>query len=405
MPNPVITVENICKEYIINHEKSAGQTTIREELSSLFDNRQKSAENSMTFSKQEIFRALDDVSFKVEAGTCLGIIGKNGAGKSTLLKILSRITTQTSGRIVLDGRVASLLEVGTGFHGDLTGRENVFLNGAILGMKRNEIRKKFDEIVAFAEVEKFLDTPVKKYSSGMYMRLAFSIAAHLEPEILLVDEVLAVGDHEFQKKCLGKMEEVSQTQGRTILFVSHNMDAVRSLCNRAIILQQGKLMSDSSVSEAVSIYLNTAGQQLENHFPYNGSRPSITSVSLNQHSLQSGKLELQIGFRSPFELHPIPGFVVYNALNVPVFGSNPRFHREGYSGQKKYEGTCTAVVNDLNLHSGHYLISVWLGDMIHDYDHKPEAVSFDYQNNNAYSFVPDPLLMGAVDKTCRWSVE
>ena len=187
----------------------------------------------------------------------VGVIGRNGAGKSTLLKILSRITEPTKGRITLRGRVASLLEVGTGFHPELTGRENISLNGAILGMSRGEIKSKFDEIVAFAGVEKFLDTPVKHYSSGMYVRLAFSVAAHLEPEILVIDEVLAVGDSEFQKKCLGKMEEVAKGRGRTILFVSHNMSAVRTLCSRAILLSEGKLIADGSVENVIESYLTT----------------------------------------------------------------------------------------------------------------------------------------------------
>jgi lipopolysaccharide transport system ATP-binding protein len=189
-------------------------------------------------SSREAFWALKDVSFEIKRGESVGIIGRNGAGKSTLLKLLSRITAPTTGRIELDGNVASLLEVGTGFHPELTGRENIYLNGAILGMQRSEIKGKFDEIVAFAEVEKFLDTPVKHYSSGMYVRLAFAVAAHLEPDVLIVDEVLAVGDAEFQKKCLGKMKSVSENDGRTVLFVSHNMQAVRQMCERVIFLKQ-----------------------------------------------------------------------------------------------------------------------------------------------------------------------
>jgi lipopolysaccharide transport system ATP-binding protein len=200
------------------------------------------------------FWALKDVSFEVRQGEVVGIIGRNGAGKSTLLKILSRITEPTEGRVKIRGRVASLLEVGTGFHPELTGRENIYLNGAILGMGRAEIKSKFDEIVAFAETEKFLDTPVKRYSSGMYVRLAFAVAAHLEPEILVVDEVLAVGDAAFQKKCLGKMGEVARG-GRTVLFVSHNMDAVRRLCGRAVWLESGRVMEDGPVNQTVSQYL------------------------------------------------------------------------------------------------------------------------------------------------------
>jgi len=203
----------------------------------------------------EEFWALKDVSFEVRRGEVLGIIGRNGAGKSTLLKILSRITEPSEGRVTINGRVASLLEVGTGFHPELTGRENIYLNGAILGMTRAEIRRKFDEIVAFAEVEKFLDTPVKRYSSGMYVRLAFAVAAHLEPEILVVDEVLAVGDAEFQKKCLGKMDEVSRRDGRTVLFVSHNMATMRLLCSHALLLHRGELLSADNVARVMERYL------------------------------------------------------------------------------------------------------------------------------------------------------
>lgn len=217
----------------------------------------------------EEFWALRDVSFEVERGDVVGIVGRNGAGKSTLLKILSKITEPTEGRIRLKGRVASLLEVGTGFHPELTGRENIFLNGAILGMGRTEIARKFDEIVAFAEIERFLDTPVKRYSSGMYVRLAFAVAAHLEPEILIVDEVLAVGDIEFQRKCLGKMKDVSQHDGRTVLFVSHNVAAVKALCRKGLFLEQGRVGVWGTVDQAVDAYMRAGGSGL-----FNGSIPS-----------------------------------------------------------------------------------------------------------------------------------
>ena len=213
-----------------------------------------------TPSAPDEFWALRDVSFDVQPGEVIGVIGRNGAGKSTLLKILSRITEPTSGEARIRGRVASLLEVGTGFHPELTGRENVFLNGAILGMTKQEIRNKFDEIVAFAEIEKFVDTPVKRYSSGMYVRLAFAVAAHLEPEILIVDEVLAVGDASFQKKCLGKMQEVSGRDGRTVLFVSHNMTAVQSLCSRGILMKNGQTAFIGNIEECVRQYLTAGGQ-------------------------------------------------------------------------------------------------------------------------------------------------
>lgn len=231
---PIISVEGLGKKYTIRHEGQGRYRALREDIfklpQRLFQRKQ----------DKEEFWALKDVSFDIMPGDRVGIIGRNGAGKSTLLKLLSRITEPSTGKITLRGRVASLLEVGTGFHPELTGRENIFLNGAILGMSRAEVRRKFDEIVDFAGVEKFLDTPVKRYSSGMYVRLAFAVAAHLEPEILIVDEVLAVGDAEFQKKCLGKMEQVGQ-DGRTVLFVSHNMAAVQRLCTTGMLLFSGKL--------------------------------------------------------------------------------------------------------------------------------------------------------------------
>ncbi len=236
-----IKVENLTKSYKIRHQKGVSRyKTIQESIVKI---------PQALFGKKtttEMFLALNDVSFEIKPGERLGIIGRNGAGKSTLLKVLSRITEPSSGKVSINGRVASLLEVGTGFHPELTGRENVFMNGAILGMSRLEIKKKFDEIIDFAEVEQFIDTPVKRYSSGMYVRLAFAVAAHLEPEILLIDEVLAVGDAQFQKKCLGKMEDVSKGQGRTVLFVSHNMAAVESLCTSGIQLSQGRNVSFSN---------------------------------------------------------------------------------------------------------------------------------------------------------------
>src|SRR5689334_23491071 len=247
---PIIKVEGLGKQYRL------GATT--RQYQTLRDSLARAARKPLDLlranGQSDMFWALRDVDFEVAPGEVMGIIGRNGAGKSTLLKILSRITEPTTGRAELYGRVASLLEVGTGFHPELTGRENIYLNGAILGMTRPEIQRKFDEIVAFAELEKFLDTPVKRYSSGMYMRLAFSVAAHLDPEILVVDEVLAVGDAVFQKKCLGRMRDIS-TEGRTVLFVSHNMAAIRSLCSRSILLSGGRKVFDGAANECVDRYL------------------------------------------------------------------------------------------------------------------------------------------------------
>jgi len=285
----VIKVENLGKKYIISHQQRERYTALRDVMAKGATRFGKKLLSPFTFhhspftDSKEDFWALKDVSFEIKQGERVGIIGRNGAGKTTLLKLLSRITEPTTGRITLKGRVASLLEVGTGFHPELTGRENIFLNGAILGMSKTEIKKKFDEIVDFAEIEKFLDTPVKRYSSGMYVRLAFAVAAHLEPEILVVDEVLAVGDAQFQKKCLGKMEDVGKG-GRTVLFVSHNMASLRTLCNIGIILDKGNIIQLSEIEDAISKYtditrvrdevfnaiflLNSQGEQID-YWPSN----------------------------------------------------------------------------------------------------------------------------------------
>jgi lipopolysaccharide transport system ATP-binding protein len=249
MTQPIIQARGLGKRYVLG--KASGRTTLREAVLSTF--RAPLRRLAGRREPEESFWALKDVDFDISPGEAVGIIGRNGAGKSTLLKVLSRITAPTTGEIQLRGKVASLLEVGTGFHGELSGRENIFLNGAIMGMTRAEVRARFDEIVAFAEVDKFLDTPVKRYSSGMYVRLAFAVAAHLQPEILVVDEVLAVGDASFQKKCLGKMENVA-SGGRTVLFVSHNMAAITRLCSRAILLSHGTVAADGPVNKVAAIY-------------------------------------------------------------------------------------------------------------------------------------------------------
>jgi len=259
-----IKVENLTKSYIIRHngERNVSfRETITNNIEKAFHGTKNILKsNAIPSSKKEEFKALENLNFEVQHGERIGIIGRNGAGKSTLLKLLSRITEPTKGRISTKGRIASLLEVGTGFHPELTGRENIYLNGAILGMHRAEIKNKFDEIVSFAEIGKFLDTPVKRYSSGMYVRLAFAVAANLESEILVVDEVLAVGDDNFQRKCLGKMQEVSSEEGRTVLFVSHNMAAITKLCNKGILLNSGKIEVDSSIEKVVDAYISTSFQ-------------------------------------------------------------------------------------------------------------------------------------------------
>ncbi len=252
-----IKVENISKKYIIKHKEST-HDTLREKIPAAF---KKVISGDFKRPSKEEFWALQNINFEINKGDRIGIIGRNGAGKSTLLKVLSRIVSPTKGRVEIDGRVASLLEVGTGFHGDLSGRENIFLNGAILGMTKKEITSKFDEIVAFSEVEQFLDTPVKRYSSGMYVRLAFAVAAHLDPEILIMDEVLAVGDSAFQKKCLGKMKDVAST-GRTILFVSHNMASIQNLCDKCLYLKDGQMVTYGKTEDVIPVYLR-ASQEVQ----------------------------------------------------------------------------------------------------------------------------------------------
>ncbi len=280
MNKPIIEVHGLSKVYNIGHETKAapGTVTLRDAISSVAKKPMELLTGHKL--KKEKFWALKDINFNIEQGDVVGIIGRNGSGKSTLLKILSRIVEPTTGEIIMRGKSASLLEVGTGFHPELTGRENIYFNGSILGMKKKEIEAKFDEIVAFSEVEKFLDTPVKFYSSGMYVRLAFSVAAHLEPDILIVDEVLAVGDTAFQKKCLGKMKDVAG-QGRTVLFVSHNLSAIRGLCTTGIFLDKGKLQYVGEVNELVDKYLESTTTRVANEtIKLNG--PLAKSLSINK---------------------------------------------------------------------------------------------------------------------------
>ena len=300
MSELAISVEKLSKSYRISHKRNgASYQTLREEIIGLPKQLWSRVRAS---DKEETFWALRDVSFNVMEGEVVGIIGRNGAGKSTLLKILSRITEPTSGEARVYGRVGSLLEVGTGFHQELTGRENIFLNGAILGMSRAEIRRHFDDIVAFAEVEKFLDTPVKRYSSGMYVRLAFAVAAHLDPEILLIDEVLAVGDAEFQKKCLGKMQDVSR-RGRTVFFVSHNMGAVANLCSRCFWLDRGQLVLQGSPQTTINAYLKEgAGNVAERRWSDEEAPGDHTFRLRRVRICQNGAATASVDITRPFQV-------------------------------------------------------------------------------------------------------
>lgn len=337
MPDaPAISVHGVSKRYSIGHQ--VRHDTLRDRLAHGARHLLRRLVQREPETAVEDFWALRDVSFDVARGEVVGIIGRNGAGKSTLLKILSRITESTTGRVVLRGRVASLLEVGTGFHPDLTGRENIRLNGSILGMSRAEIEARFDEIVAFAEIERFLDTPVKRYSSGMYVRLAFAVAAHLDPEILIVDEVLAVGDAEFQKKCLGKMREVARGGERTVLFVSHNLAAVQTLCDRGVYLAEGRVHRVGTAAECVTAYLEkqgTGATGIVNLAADVGSRPGDGRARLAQVELLSvdgasrshfaiGEpftVRLTVRVHAPLRQHLI-GFSINTLDGQPIVCSN-----------------------------------------------------------------------------------
>ncbi len=352
---------------------------------------------------QEDFWALDGVSFEVKRGEALGIIGRNGAGKSTLLKILSRITEPTTGEIEIEGRVASLLEVATGFHPELTGRENIFLNGAILGMTRTEIKKRFDQIVAFAEVEKFLDTPVKRYSSGMYVRLAFAVAAHLEPEILIVDEVLAVGDTAFQEKCTGRMQEVTHSEGRTVLFVSHSMGTIQSLCARGLVLDAGKIVFDGKARDAVSHYFSTtkptaSSESMEERERIGDGTARIRSLwfednrSDRETHFQMGE-PMTIVFRVDFPMRVLnPTFGVNVITDTGVLVSECRSSNYRID-MKSVEGTveCRINIESLSLLPRVYIIEPWVTD-------SALLATFDWVRNAATIVVTSgPSVKGNVD--------
>ena len=381
MTKAMVTAEDLSKRYLIahnlSHQGQARYMALRDLVGRSIRNAPIRA-LQMLRGRQiirghdiEEFWALKGVSFEVKEGEIVGIIGRNGAGKSTLLKILSRITEPTKGRVVIRGRVGSLLEVGTGFHHELTGRENIFLNGAILGMSRREISRKFDEIVAFSEVESFLDTPVKWYSSGMYVRLAFSVAAHLEPEILIVDEVLAVGDIEFQKKCLGKMDEVSRREGRTVLFVSHNLAAVAAMCDRVLLLDEGALAIDGSVTDALSIYLSQGTRRTQYIRPPDSrcETPHISQIEIltsDPNGVQRFGEALTIKF---WIRHPTPMangcfcFQIFNQYQIAVIHSS-YYHGPTFA---KAAGDTLLVCKfpNLLLNVGRYHLRTWLQEPPH----------------------------------------
>jgi lipopolysaccharide transport system ATP-binding protein len=373
MGHPIISVEGLGKEYVIGSQERVGESFREMLTSSLMApfRRLRALSGGVPADPEERFWALKDVTFHVEEGDVVGIIGRNGAGKSTLLKILSRIVEPTEGQVTLRGRVASLLEVGTGFHPELTGRENIFLNGAILGMSHNEIARKFDEIVAFAEVERFLDTPVKRYSSGMYVRLAFSVAAHLEPEILVVDEVLAVGDIAFQEKCLNKMESTAKG-GRTVLFVSHNMHAIARLCNRCVALQGGRVSFDGEVNKCIESYIGDGHHVVEGNIISLSRRPSdefyvdrIEILDGDRRPLSHVKTWDEVIFRIIFHSpRDFPAgsveFLISTMSAVPVLRCSTRPDSMVPSPFKEGENVIECHIPRLALSAGRYLIGAGL---------------------------------------------
>ena len=369
----VIRAENLGKKYLIRHEHPERYVALRDVLSTQvkklfsFPKSLRPTPASVDF---EEFWALKDLNFDIQPGDRVGIIGRNGAGKSTLLKILSRITEPSTGRVELNGRVASLLEVGTGFHPELSGRENIFLNGAIMGMSRAEIRRKFDEIVDFSGVEKFLDTPVKRYSSGMYVRLAFAVAAHLEPEILVVDEVLAVGDAEFQKKCLGKMEEVSTREGRTILFVSHNLSVVQTLCEKGIYLKGGEIAAAGNIDDLVSAYIREQHQKENEKVSRRFGGIQIDQIKTTPFTIRSGEdLSIKVSWSGIQTCAIIGGAVLlYSSGGIRVGIVDLR---NKFSGKKMTEGEIVSFhlqINKLNLIEGEYSLGLYLNTTLRSGD-------------------------------------
>ena len=437
MSDVVIRVENLWKEYrlgAISHasmkkdlESWWARVRGKEDPNALIDLTSASSSTSSPFTLHpsppvDRFWALKDVSFEVKQGDVLGIVGRNGAGKSTLLKILSKVTTPTRGNVKIRGRIASLLEVGTGFHPELTGRENVFLNGAILGMSKEEIRQKFDEIVDFAEIENFIDTPVKRYSSGMYVRLAFGVAAHLEPEILILDEVLAVGDASFQKKCLGKMEDVGK-QGRTVLFVSHNLSAVSNLCMRCVMMEGGLLAHYGDTEDVLNKYIDQAIEtkgEVAWHSPE--SMPGDDVVRLSGVKIQSeGKVTVTPRIDKEIEIiveyvNHSPGKklcvsihlndkndnCVFASGNLP--GAASVSDRWGGAPHSKgsYSTTCRIPANFLN--NALYRVSVFLiSDVTNIHLRIKDIITFDVQDMTEREYLGD--IIGAVRPTLHWSTE
>lgn len=400
-----LKVENLSKAYQLG---SIGTGTISRDIERWFakitgkeDPFLKIGEtnNREIVGSSDIVWSLKDINFEVEQGEAIGIIGKNGAGKSTLLKILSKITAPTSGKITGTGRIASLLEIGTGFHPELTGRENIFLNGAILGMRKHEITRKFDEIVEFAGVSRYIETPVKRYSSGMYVRLAFAVAAHLESEILIVDEVLAVGDVEFQKKCLGKMGDISKGEGRTVLFVSHNMQSISRLCTKSLLLQNGMVNSFDNTRKILEIYNKIDEAKDEVTFDYG----FVKYLKVQQ---VEDKIELVCQYQNWINLDiPVFGFVFSDIQGNKLFGSNNIIQEPNISFIKSERGIIRAIINQPKLLDGEYLISIWLGDGHEDFFVQENLLTIKITEMAQYKTSVSSDILGSISPTIDWIQE
>ena len=393
----VIEVEKLSKKYRIRHHNAGKYLTLRDSLDAKFKHLKRRCfgmerGQGDAYASEDIW-ALKDVSFQIQEGERVGIIGRNGAGKSTLLKILSRIVEPTSGRARIKGRLASLLEVGTGFHPELTGRENIFLNGAVLGMHTSEIRRRFDEIVSFAEVEKFLDTPVKRYSTGMYMRLAFSVAAHLDPEILLVDEVLAVGDMEFQRKCLARVDQLGRS-GKTIMVVSHNMDVIRKHCSLAICLEAGLVKQAGECATVLKQYASPLQESVKVY----ESGP-VRLVTVEQRGSQLF-ICLDFSVEKPLVM-PKFGFVVSDMMSFPLFGCNPVVAGVPPLPRPMSAGRVVAVISEPKLMNGSYLLSVWFGDGREDFFMDRHCIGFNICGMTEQGQQP-PEVVGAIAPQCLW---
>ena len=425
MTNSVIKVENLGKKYIIGHKGIGNYKTFREQMlkhgHNFYSRTKKMLTGQQVLDGEEVeeFWALKNLNFEIKQGDRIGIIGKNGAGKSTLLKILSRITEPTTGKVFIKGRIASLLEVGTGFHPELTGRENIFLNGAIMGMGRAEIKRKFDEIVDFSGVEKFLDTPVKRYSSGMYVRLAFSVAAHLEPEILIVDEVLAVGDAEFQKKCLGKMQDVSTSEGRTVLFVSHNMPAIAKLCNTAILLRAGEFIKMGDAGDIIQDYMlsvSASNSDIDSTIKVRSNKVKLLATNIQQNNTDRTDVDIAkpVSIEIIYEVLEdnticTPSIVLKDNFDVEIFASfnspSASSSIDKYYGvplqRGIYNSSITIPANFLNDNS--YFVDIYLSKFLQEiYTYAEKAVLFNGIDSGEMSKEYHNKWLGVVRPKVDW---